>query len=371
MFILSLCGAAAWESDVKTGKPDIPEPQPDREGAILPEARARALVVSGAAPTEAEAQPQEDRVPPLPGRPDRLVGTVLRAQSGFFRVQTERGPVECTLRGRLKKERRNTDIVVIGDQVEISLVSPGRGAIEEVLPRRTRLARRAAGTRGAYKEDVLVANVDQVLLIFACDAPPFTPRMLDRYLVICEHSGLEALIVATKVDLVGMERAHALFAPYARIGYPVIYASTVSGLGIDQVRAVLDGKISVVTGKSGVGKSSLLNAVQPGLNLATGAVSAQLNKGRHTTTVAELIPLTTPGGGYVADTPGIREIGLWQLSPEDLDWCFRELRPYLGHCFFAGCTHVHEPDCAVRSAVAAGAISPERYESYVRLREER
>ncbi len=314
--------------------------------------------------------PQDASAPPAPSRPGRLIGTVLRAQSGFFRVQTETGLVECTLRGRLKKERQNTDIVVIGDQVEISLVGPGRGAIEAVLPRRTRLARRAAGARGAYKEDVLVANVDQVLLVFACDAPPFTPRMLDRYLVICEHSGLEALIVATKVDLVGMERAHTLFAPYARIGYPVIYVSTVNGLGVDQVRAVLDGKISVVTGKSGVGKSSLLNAVQPGLNLATAAVSAQLNKGRHTTTVAELIPLTTPRGGYVADTPGIREIGLWQLSPEDLDWCFREMRPFLGHCFFAGCTHVHEPDCAVRAAVAAGAITSERYESYVRLREE-
>jgi len=206
---------------------------------------------------------QDASAPPVPGRPGRLVGTVLRAQSGFFRVQTELGLVECTLRGRLKKERQHTDIVVIGDQVEISLVGPGRGAIEAVLPRRTRLARRAAGPRGAYKEDVLVANVDQVLLVFACDAPPFTPRMLDRYLVICEHSGLEALILATKVDLVGMERAHALFAPYARIGYPVIYVSTVSGLGIDQVRAILDGKISVVTGKSGVGKSSLLNAVRP------------------------------------------------------------------------------------------------------------
>lgn len=313
---------------------------------------------------------QDVSAPPVPDRPGRLVGIVLRAQSGFFRVQTETGLVECTLRGRLKKERQQTDIVVIGDQVEISLVAPGRGAIEAVLPRRTRLARRAAGPRGAYKEDVLVANVDQVLLVFACDAPPFTPRMLDRYLVICEHSGLEAVIVATKVDLVGLERARALFAPYARIGYPVIYASIVSGVGIDEVRALLDGKISVVTGKSGVGKSSLLNAVQPGLNLATGAVSAQLNKGRHTTTVAELIPLASPGGGYVADTPGIREIGLWQLSPEDLDWCFREMRPFLGNCFFAGCTHVHEPDCAVRAAVAAGAISPERYESYVRLREE-
>lgn len=301
-----------------------------------------------------------------PARPGRVVGTVLRAQSGFFWVQTAEGLVECRLRGKLKRERLATDIAVIGDQVEITLVAPGEGAVEAVLPRRTRLARRAAGARGAYKEDVLVANVDQVLLTFACAQPALAPRMLDRYLVICEHSGLEAVIIATKVDLVGEEHAHALFALYERIGYPVLYVSNTTGLGLGAVRGRLAGRISVVTGKSGVGKSSLLNALYPELNLATRAVSAALNKGRHTTTVAELLPLT--GGGYVADTPGIREIGLWQVAPEDLDWCFRELRPFLDDCYFAGCTHVHEPDCAVRAAVERGEVSFERYDSYVRLR---
>lgn len=306
-----------------------------------------------------------DAAPPRPGR---ATGTVLRAQSGFFWVQTEAGVVECKLRGKLKRERLDTDIAVIGDVVEISLVGPGQGAVEAVLPRRSRLARRSAGARGAYKEDVMVANVDQVLLVFACAAPAFSPRMLDRYLVICEHSGLEAVVVANKADLVGAAEAAALFATYERIGYPVIATSTKSGQGLDQLRERLAGRLSVVTGKSGVGKSSLLNAIQPGLNLATGAVSQQLNKGRHTTTVAELLPVQSPAGGYVADTPGIREIGIWQLAPEDLDWCYRELRPYLGACYFAGCTHTHEPDCAVRAAVEAGAVSPERYDSYVRLR---
>jgi ribosome biogenesis GTPase len=303
-----------------------------------------------------------------PLRPGRVIGTVLRAQSGFFWVQTVDGVVECKLRGRLKRDRLDTDIAVIGDQVEISVVSPGQGAVEAVRPRRTRLARRAAGSRGAYKEDVLVANVDQVLLVFACAAPAFTPRMLDRYLVICEHSGLDAVVVANKADLLPPEECRALFAPYAAIGYHVIPTSAKTGEGVDELRGLLGGKLSVVTGKSGVGKSSLLNVVQPGLNLATGAVSELLNKGRHTTTVAELIPVPGTGGGYVADTPGIREIGLWQLPPEDLDWCFRELQPFLGQCYFAGCTHVHEPDCAVRAAVEAGAVSFERYDSYVRLR---
>jgi ribosome biogenesis GTPase len=305
---------------------------------------------------------------PPPSRPGRAVGTVLRAQSGFFWVRTEAGVVECRLRGKLKRERLDTDIAVIGDLVEISLVGPGEGAVEAVLPRRSKLARRAAGSRGAGKEDVLVANLDQVLLVFSCAAPAFSPRMLDRYLVICEHSELDPVIVATKVDLVGDEAARATFAVYEQIGYSVIYASTKTGQGLDTVRETLAGKVSVVTGKSGVGKSSLLNAIQPGLNLATSEVSALLSKGRHTTTVAELIPVEAPGGGYVADTPGIREIGLWQLPPEELDWCFRELRPFLGDCYFAGCTHVHEPDCAVRAAVAAGQITPLRYDSYVRLR---
>lgn len=299
-----------------------------------------------------------------------MQGTILRAQSGFFWVQTEEGVLECTLRGRLKKERQSSDIAVIGDSVKVTRVAPTSGAIEAVLPRHSKLARRAAGTKGAWKEDVLVANLDQALLVFACAHPDFHPRMLDRYLVLTEASELETVIVANKADIVGMERARELFASYERIGYRVIYTSTKVLQGIEELRAQLAGRISVVTGKSGVGKSSLLNTVQPGLQLATSAVSETLHKGRHTTTVAELIALQLPGGGYVADTPGIREIGLWNFPLEELDWCFREFRPYLGECYFAGCTHVHEPDCAVRAAVAAGAIDPIRYDSYTRLRED-
>ena len=294
-------------------------------------------------------------------------GMVLRAQSGFFWVQTEGGVLECTLRGRLKKERQSSDIAVIGDVVEVAVVSPGHGAIEAVQPRRTKLARRAAFTKGVWKEDVIVANVDQVLVVCACASPEFHPKMLDRYLVLTEAGELDTVIVANKVDLVGEERARALFATYERIGYRVLYTSAASGQGIDELRGLLAGRISVVTGKSGVGKSSLFNAVKPGLGLAVAEVSEAHGKGRHTTRVAELIALD--GGGYLADTPGIRELGLWRFPMDELDWCFREFRPFLGQCYFAGCTHTHEPDCAVRAQVGA-AITPERYASYTRLREE-
>lgn len=299
-----------------------------------------------------------------------MTGLVLRAQSGFFYVQTDAGVLECTLRGRLKKERQSTDIAVIGDQVVVTQVSPKTGAIEQVLPRRTRLARRAAFTKGVWKEDVIVANVDQALIVFAATSPAFNARMLDRYLVLTEHSELDALIIINKIDLCGIAEAQALGAPYEQLGYTVIYTSTSDGTGIAAMRALLEGKLSVITGRSGVGKSSLLNVVQPGLGLAVGEVSTTLNKGRHTTRVAELIPVQAAGGGYVADTPGIRELGLWRFPMEDLGWCFREFRPFLDDCYFAGCTHTHEPDCAVRAAVASGQITPERYESYQRLREE-
>ena len=297
-------------------------------------------------------------------------GTVLRAQSGFFWVKTGHGVIECTLRARLKKERQSSDIAVIGDRVEITITGPTSGAIERVAPRRTRLARRSPFTRGLWKEDVIAANIDQVLLVFACAGPEFSPRMLDRYLVLTEYSELEAVIVANKIDLVGEQQARQMFAPYERIGYRVIYSSTKSGSGIDEIRSLLGGQLSVITGRSGVGKSSLLNAVHPGLGLVVGEISEALQKGRHTTTVAELHPVDLPQGGYVADTPGIRELGLWRFPMEELDWCFREFREFLDGCYFASCSHTHEPECAVRAAVEQGAIAIDRYESYVKLRED-
>ena len=305
-------------------------------------------------------------VRPAPGA--ALPGIVLRARSGFYTVRLDDGSlVECRLRGRVKQEQGNSDLVVIGDRVAVTQLADGDAMIESVEPRRTRFSRRQPGPRGSWKEDMIVANLDQVLVVFACAEPMPHLRMIDRFLVVAEHNEVEAVVVANKVDLVGQTAAQKLFGGYEAIGYPVQYVSAREGIGLEELADRLVGRVSVVTGPSGVGKSTLLNAIQPGLRIETGAVSEAVHKGRHTTTSAELHPLTAPGGGYVADTPGLRELGLWQVPAEELAWCFPEMREYLGKCAFNDCRHISEPRCAVLAAVAAGRISAARHDSYRRL----
>jgi ribosome biogenesis GTPase len=291
---------------------------------------------------------------------------VLRAQSGFYIIQTADLVLECRLRGRMRRERQASDLAVIGDRVRVLRTGDGVGMIESVEERRSTFSRRQTGPRGTWREDVIVANADQVVVVFACADPEPHLRMVDRFLVIAEQSEIEPVLVANKVDLVGDDSARALFDLYAGIGYPVIYTSARRGVGVDDLAHRLEGRVSVVVGPSGVGKSTLLNAIQPGLRLATAEVSDALHKGRHTTTTAELHPLDA--GGYVADTPGLRGLALWEVDPAELPWHFPEFRPFLGHCAFNDCSHVHEPDCMVRAGVEAGDISPERYESYRRMR---
>jgi ribosome biogenesis GTPase len=193
-------------------------------------------------------------------------------------------------------------------------------------------------------------------------------RKLDRFLVVAEMNELPAVICVNKVDLVPLEQAVNQFQLYEEIGYQVIYTSAKTGLGVAELRDLLTGKLSVLAGSSGVGKSSLLNAVQPGLGLRVREVSEATGKGLHTTRHAELLPLH--GGGYVADTPGIRGLALFDVEPGELDAYFREIAPLVAFCQFSDCTHRHEPKCAVRAAVAQGEISQQRYQSYLRLREE-
>jgi ribosome biogenesis GTPase / thiamine phosphate phosphatase len=319
--------------------------------------------------------PPRPRVPSAPqsaalrahSASQRLLGTVLRARSGFYSVRTAQGIIECQLRGRVKRDRSSSDLAVIGDVVELVSPGDGTGTIERIEERRSRFGRRQPGPRGTWREDVLVANLDQVLVVFACAEPEPHLRMVDRFLVIAAHSEIDAVLVVNKIDRCGEPRARDLFGIYEQIGYPVEYVSARTGHGLEALRGRLDGRISVVAGPSGVGKSTLLNVVQPGLKLATGEVSDALGKGRHTTSAAELLPLDGRLGGWVADTPGLREIGLWSIPDDELAWCFPEMRPLIGGCGFNDCRHIHEPRCAIRAALEAGAIEPARYESYARL----
>ncbi len=294
---------------------------------------------------------------------------MLRARSGFYTIATDEGDlVEARLRGRMKKERQASDLAVIGDRVTVERLPDGTGAIGAIAPRESRFSRRQPGPRGSWREDVIVANPDLVAIVFSCDRPPPNPRLIDRFLVVAEYNEVPALLVANKVDLIGAEAARELFGAYERIGYDVVYTSAKAQIGLEELRRRLGGNLSIVTGPSGVGKSTLLNALQPGLQLVTGEVSeVESGKGKHTTTHAELHPLEGGAGGYVADTPGIRELGLWQIPPTELAWCFREFRAHLGACAFNDCTHLHEPRCGVRAAVESGALSADRYDSYRRL----
>jgi ribosome biogenesis GTPase len=293
-------------------------------------------------------------------------GIVIQARSGRHRVQDGQELVTCYIRGKLKKEKLYTDLIATGDYVRWRPTRPGRGVIEEVLPRETQLSRLRPGPQQIPVEHVIVANPDQAVFIFSLREPTPRLRMLDRLLVIAENNDLPAIICGNKVDLLDdLGEAHQLFGVYQEIGYEVIYTSVRTGRGIEALHKRLRGQLSVLCGPSGVGKSSLLNAIQPDLGLAVSEISESTGKGRHTTVGVRLWPLNE--GGYVADTPGLREAGFFDIEPEELAWHFVEMRPYLSDCHFSSCTHTHEHGCAVKAAVEAGEISEVRYESYHRL----
>ncbi|HAL16438.1 MAG TPA: ribosome small subunit-dependent GTPase A [Anaerolineaceae bacterium] len=291
-------------------------------------------------------------------------GWITRLLSGFYSVQTEQGTVVCQLRGRLKKHRSAGDIIALGDHVRIQLQNDGTGSIEEIAPRQTALVRSAPTARGVYRQ-VLLANPDQAVFVFACAQPEPHLRMLDRFLIVAEQQGIPPLVVANKIDLATPEVIKK-FETYPPLGYPVIFTSARTGQGIDELRERLVGKLSALAGPSGVGKSSLLNAVQPELGLAVREVSQATEKGRHTTVIRQLFPLDA--GGYVADLPGMRMLSLWDIQPEELDGYFPELRGLVQECLYNDCNHQNVPGCAVIEAVNRGTVSHERYESYLRLR---
>lgn len=295
-----------------------------------------------------------------------LSGLVVRAFGLWYEVRLRDEPraLLATVRGLLKRRRLKTDVVAVGDRVWVTDVGEGEGVIETVEPRTRVLARTARQTNDV--EQVILANADQVLFVFAVRDPDPHLRMLDRFLILAELQELPARIGVSKIDLEEFpDQAAALFGPYAG-AYPVHYYSVRTGEGLSELGQALAGKVTAIAGPSGVGKSSLLNALDPEGRRAVGVISEATGKGRHTTTAARLYEIAPET--YVADTPGMRSLAMHAVAADRLDGCFPEFRPYLRHCFYQDCTHVGEPDCAVREAVAAGGIPLPRYESYVGLR---
>jgi len=297
-----------------------------------------------------------------------MKGVVMSGTGGMWRVRTEdREVIDAPMRGRLKKTADDAMKLTVGDEVVLEPGSDeGSWVIGDILPRRSQLARRMPG--GGHGERIVVANVDQVIIVFAAIKPEPHVRMLDRFLVIAEGNSLDARIVINKIDLVDEAATRERFRDYEKAGYAMHLTSVKKQIGLESLHDALAGRTSVLSGPSGVGKSSLLNGMYPGLNLRVGEISESVNKGRHTTVGALLHPL--PDAGYVVDTPGLREVGMWGMPSDHLDECFPELRDRLDGCRFADCTHRTEPDCAVLAGVKSGELSSERYDSYVKLREE-
>lgn len=296
-------------------------------------------------------------------------GIVTGKTSGHYQVRAGGRHLTCVLSNPLRAG--TAGLPAVGDQVAYQMTGEDTGRILEILPRRNKLGRPVTGPGGGHAEQVIAANLDQVIPVFSTASPAPKWGLLDRYLVCAAAAEIPARICITKTDLrkddAGLEAGLQI---YREIGYPLVRVSALSGEGLDELRTVLRDRSSVLVGKSGVGKTTLLNALEPGLGLRVQAVTrGPKGKGRHTTTSLEMYSLAQ--GGALVDTPGIREFGLWDLYRDELAWCFPEMRPYIGACRFGlDCQHNEEPGCAIREAVMAGQISPYRYRSYLRLWEE-
>jgi len=282
-----------------------------------------------------------------------LNGVIIKAYNSFYYVQTAEKVISCKLRGRFKKERFS---LLVGDQVEYEITGAGKGIIENILPRRSMLRR------------PMIANIDQVILTFAAVNPNINRILVDRFLVLAEMSALEIVLCINKIDLADGQELETIVDQYRSIGYKVITLSAKAGTGINELRSMLYGKISVFAGPSGAGKSTLLNTIETGLTLVTGEVSEKIGRGKHTTRFAELLPLS--GGGFVVDTPGFSFTEFNDLKPQELMHCFPEISELTSACKFSTCIHSREPQCAVKQAVLEGQVLQQRYDSYHEILEE-
>lgn len=291
-----------------------------------------------------------------------LPGRVLSVHGIASWVQLDDGrKLRCATKGLLKTlltEQRH--VVATGDRVMVRPISAEEGWIERIERRHGVLSRTARG-----RQHVLVANVDQLLIVASAAQPEIKPNLIDRLILTAERGGIRPVICVNKIDLVDPAALQPLVGVYGQMGYPVLLVSATTGFNVDRLRRVMAGRANVVAGQSGVGKSSLLNAIQPGLELRVREVSAENEKGKHTTTSANLIPLSS--GGFVVDTPGIRQFALWDVQPNEVLGCYRDLRPWANHCRFPDCTHTHEAECAIKDAVADGKLDLRRYDSYCHL----
>ncbi len=299
-------------------------------------------------------------------QPDGTHGQVVEVSSGLCRVRIGGRTLLCGLRGSLSvAETGFTNVVAVGDRVIVSEDGQGGGVVEDVLPRRSAIIR--ADPFYTHLQQVLAANVDQLLIVAAWRSPHIWTELIDRYLIAAERSRVEPLICVNKVDLAGSPaEIEDVIAPYRALGVRILLTSATTGAGVDALREALRGKVTVLAGLSGVGKSSLLAAVEPGFALRTAEVNEERGQGRHTTTQSTMLPL---GGGNVIDTPGIREFGLAGLAQRDLIGFYPDLEAHARGCRFSDCTHDHEPGCAVRTALRAGLLDAGRLENYRKIRE--
>lgn len=291
-------------------------------------------------------------------------GRVLQAFGNRFIVQTDDGTYDCGIRGifRLSAKRQSSPVVV-GDRVKFTVDRPPYGTIEEVAERKNKLSRPDVVNPEA--EQIIVANVEQLVVVASVDKPRLKFGAIDRFLLAAERSGMDGCVCINKSDLGPPEKYQRAMEVYRAAGYTVVICSALTGDGIDRVRRTVQYRVSLFAGHSGAGKSTIINALQPGLAIKTAEISAATGKGVHTTTAVQLHPLDF--GGYIADSPGLREVGLWEIQPAQLAGLYPEMRHLVSDCRFRNCVHIGEPGCAVKSAVADGELAPERYAGYVRI----